>query len=137
VGLRFAEKTAGGEKEHARVPEEIAGGEIVRGIGSVGLFHETRHLVDVVAHQGATLKVAVPGLGPRGLDTNRDNRFGGVFERRGHHATELGLIRDEGVRGKYRQPRIIARSPCHRDSAKAHRRPGVARRWFHDQVVGR
>jgi hypothetical protein len=136
VRLGFAEQAARCKKEHARVPEEIASGEIPCGIGGVGLFHESRHLVNAVAHRSAALEIAVAGLGTRGLDTNRDDRFGGVFQRRGHHATKLGLIRDEGVRRKDRQTRIVACSTRHCDGAKSHRRPGVARRRLDDQVVG-
>ena len=108
------ENRARREREHAGVPDIVAGGEIETRPLERRLFHEARRGEGVVRDGIAALDVAVAGLRMRGRDPERHQpSVAGQSGGNRHRVSERFLVPDKVIGGEHQHDRVGAVARLH------------------------
>ncbi len=120
------------ETEHARVPQVIAGFQILAGHFKAGFFDEARHLVAIC------FDIAIAGFGGFWLDAEGDQLS---LCRQSHCLSngqgKRGLIGNQMIGGQYQQQRVITLAGRHVQCSRSNGGSCVAAKGFEDEIIGK
>ena len=135
VGLQFPEQGAGGENEHAGIPQVPAGGGECGGGGGVGLLHEARQFMHAgqIGQRRSDLDVAIAGFRRRWLHAEGYHAPGACSGHgSGQRCAQRRQIGDRGIRRHHPQHGIRV-FLCHQQRRRSNGRGAVAaHRLQHD-----